>query len=1134
MQKKARNPWFGFESYLFALLLGIPVLIPQALAAASGQNLVNTTVSLVVADEPLHSAMKKLEKASKIRFAYNSKDFENLRVRPRNFVDEPVGNVLNTFLKGTKLGFREINGRLVIKSNPANHTSSASSSPADKLKEKEVVEKVPDIAVSGIIRDENGEGLPGASILLKGTTSGTITDSEGRFSITVPEGTVLIVSFVGYLNQEFRVSQNEADISMTPDRSRLDEVVVVGYGTQKRNSLTNSVAQISGEELTRRPVSNIQQTLQGQLPGVTVTDLGGAPGRSNTTIRVRGLTTFNINSSSTSGYDLSKNDALVIVDGIEQRLSDINPDDIESVSILKDASSTAIYGSRATNGVILITTKRAKDNKISVDYHGYYAIQKSNNTPRMMPLEEYMRLQVDAYTNAGSAIPDRFTEESIRTWVNATDRERYPLHNSWFQTQLRAAPQQNHSLSVAGGNDALRTRLSIRYQDQEGIINNFGNKIGEIRLNSDYQISGKLRISGDINYRYNNGINPTVDPVNNYFHGALWAVPKYPDGTYGLSPQGNNPQMLTEIGGLTRRYNDYLAGYLKADLEIIEGLVFSTQIAGRGTFGREKRFTNAFVNIDKNTNIIRTVANNSLTEVRETLREYTLNNLLTYDKSIGNHNLKALIGYSQIGNTTTFLSAYRERFYNNDLQSIGQGANDGTKNNAGYDAEFGLRSYFARFNYDYLGKYLFEVNGRYDGSSKFTGDKQYSFFPSVSAGWWLSHESFWEPVKHLVGDFKIRGSWGITGNQSVDLYSYYASLASRGYTFGGNAVQGFRQTTLANTSLGWESTTQLDIGVDASFFNRRLSITADYYRKVTNDILLNLDIPGTIGLLAPPQNAGSVENKGWEFSLNYNGKSNSGVGYRLGGNFSINANKVLDLKGTGPYITGSDIDPRYIIAEGLPINAHWGFLTDGLFQTEQEITEYGATYAANTKPGDVKYVDLNNDGNIDANDMTYLGNAFPKYIFGLTTDFNYKNFELNLLFQGAAKVDTRLAGALTEMGNYEGFTHEIFTNNYWTPERPDARFPRVIKYDLRNVATSDRLVIDGSYLRLKNVQVAYTIPKDLTERLRIQRLRLYVSGTNLLTFSKLNEWDLDPEVQSGRSVHFPQTSVYSFGINLQF
>lgn len=886
--------------------------------------------------------------------------------------------------------------------------------------------------------------------------------------------------------------------------------------------------------MARRPVSNIQQALQGLAPGVTVLDRGGAPGTSAATIRVRGITTFNINNSSTSGYDLGKNDALVIVDGIEQRMQDINPDDIESLSVLKDAASTAIYGSRATNGVILITTKRAKAGKLTVNYNGYYAWQKSINKPRMMDIESYMREQVVAYTNAGVAVPARFTEASIQQYVNATDRYKYPMPNTWFSTMLKTAPQQNHSISLAGGNEVIKTRMSVRYQDQQGIVENYSSRLNEMRLNSDYNpAKTTLHFGGDLNYRNNYSVAPTVAPFNTMLHGSLWAVPKYPDGTYGLSTQGNNPLMFDEIGGLSKQNIDYFTGSVKGDVELLKGLRFSSQFGARLMFTQQKNFTNSFTNTDKNTNITKTVANNSLTEVRNSLKEYTWNNLLTYEHDFGKHNLKALAGYSQIDNRQSFLSAYRERFYNNDITSIGQGSNDGTKSNSGSDVEYGLRSYFGRINYAFAEKYLLEVNGRYDGSSRFAGSKRYSFFPSFSAGWRVSQEGFFRPLLPVVNDLKVRGSYGKTGNQSVDLYSYYDALTATSYTFNGAPVQGYRQTTLANTNLGWESTTQLDLGLDAAFLDHRLSVTADYYRKLTSDILLNLDIPATVGLNAPPQNAGSVENKGVEININYNSKNTGAFRYNIGANFSYNENKVTDLKGTGPYITGSDIDPRYIIKVGLPINTLWGYQTAGLFQTQDEISKY-PTLAANSKPGDVKYVDRNNDGKIDANDMTNIGISFPKYTFGLNAGFQYKGFELNLLIQGAAKVDTRLAGALAEMGNQEGFTHQIYAGNYWTPEHTNARFPRPIKYDLRNVATSDRLVIDASYVRLKNVQLGYHLPEHISKKALISRSMIYVSATNLFTISKLNEWNLDPEAESGRAVYYPQTSLFTVGLNLQF
>jgi TonB-linked SusC/RagA family outer membrane protein len=1003
-------------------------------------------------------------------------------------------------------------------------------------------------SVGGTIRDEGGVTIPGVNVTVKGSWTGVVSDADGKYLISVPgRDATLVFSFVGYTTQEVVAGDRSViDIVLREDAALLEEVVVIGYGTQRKTSLTNSVSQITGGKLADRPVSTIQAALQGKLPGVTVLDLGGSPGRATANIRIRGITSFNTSKTSgTSGYDLSKNNALVIVDGIEQDWANINPDDIETVSVLKDASSTAIYGSRGTNGVILVTTKGARSGKVQVDINSYAGWQSSNNTPEPMSLEAYMKHQQWAYKNANAnPFPEKFTDEGIQTWVNATDREKYPLPNTWFQTLLRTAPQYNTSVSIAGGTDAVRSRLSVRYFDQAGVIDNNHSSLSEAKLSTDFALSPSVRVNTILDYRSNSFQYPTVDagqPLNRFFHGTLWVAPKYDDGTYGLSTQAASPLIDIEKGGLSRTINDYFTGNLKAEWDIIKGLTFASQLGIVYNTVYSKNYTNAYTNTDKNTNITKTVANNTLTEVRNNVREYTWNNLLTYKKSIREHDFSALLGYSQIGNTKTYLSAYRERFYNNDISSIGQGANDGTKTNSGNDEEYGLRSYFGRLNYGYANKYLLEVNGRYDGSSKFMGDKQYGFFPSFSAGWVISEENFWDSLRSTVNNLKLRGSWGVTGNQSVDLYSYYAALVSQGYNFGGTSVAGYRQTTLANTGLGWESTTQTDIGIEAALFGK-LGVTVDYYKKTTNDILLSLDIPAVVGMEAPPQNAGSVENKGWEFSANFRDKTSFGLGYEIGGNLAINHNKVTDLKGTGPYFHGDySINPYYTIAEGLPINTLWGFKTDGLFQTIEEIEAYRGGEGrhpfnqANPQPGDVKYLDLDNNGSIDAGDMRELGHAFPTYTFGFNVELSYKNFELSALFQGAADVDVRLAGALAEMGNQEGFAHKIYEDNYWTPDNRDARFPRPVKFDLKNVASSDRMIIDASYLRLKNLQIAYNVPlQSLLHTAAVKRLRVYASASNLFTLSKLNEWNLDPEVESGRAMYFPQTSIYTVGVNLQF
>jgi TonB-linked SusC/RagA family outer membrane protein len=972
------------------------------------------------------------------------------------------------------------------------------------------------------------QNIDGATVTVKGTKNATQTSNGGQFSITAKVGDQLLISFLGYETETLTIanSTSELTVLLFEASNTLDDVVVVGYGTQSKLSLTSAVSQIKGADLVRRPVSNLQQALQGQAPGLTVLDRGGEPGRSSATLRVRGITTFSGNNSANSS-------PLIIVDGVEQTLFNINPEDVETISVLKDASSTAIYGSRAANGVILVTTKRGQSGKTQIAYNGFYAIQKSTNNPENMDLEEFMRYQQLAHVNSGIPIAARYTDASINTWINATDRDRYPLPNTWFQTVLKTAPQQSHNFSFSGGNDFSKTRVSLRYMDQDGIAPNHSAQIREIRMSNDLALTSKLKFSTDINLRNNVSNRPFASDIfNRFFHGTLFAAPKYPDGTYGLSPQGFNPLLLAEQSGYNKITTNYLYTSGKLDYTILPDLVFSAQAAAVINDAGISSYQNRVSNIDLINNRTYTIANNTLTESRNKSTEITTNYLLNYSKKIKLHEFKGLLGYSELYNRGNNLSAYRERFYNNDIQSIGQGANDATKNNSGSNYQYGLRSGFLRLNYAFDNKYLLEANGRYDGSSRFTGDNQYSFFPSFSAAWRISQEKFFAGLNLPVDDLKIRGSWGHSGNQTVPLYSYFASLSQGSYTFGGNAAQTFSQTSLADPNITWETNIQSDFGIDGSMFNNKLSFSVDYYTKRTEGILLALPLPVVTGFSSSTQNAGIMENKGWEFMLGYRNNNNK-LQYSFNANLAINNNEVLDLKGAGPFISGSDLDPRYIVKVGLPFNAHWGFKTDGYFKDAADIAAH-PTIRPNTKPGDVKYVDLNKDGIINSDDWTMIGNPFPKYTFGMTTDLNYGAFSLNILLQGAAQVDTRLSGALSELGIFEGFTHKIVTDNFWTPQRTDAKFPLPRKGDDRNVRTSDRQIIDGSYLRLKNIQLMYNIPSNIIKKVGVSNARVFVSGTNLLTFSKLNEWNLDPEAESGRGIYYPQTSLYNLGFNLNF
>lgn len=982
-----------------------------------------------------------------------------------------------------------------------------------------------DIVVNGVVADDKGLPVSGASVKLKDANNGATTNENGKYVIKVPSNATLVFTYVGFAEQQVPVgSRTVINVTLAATNSSLGEVVVVGYGTQKKVSLTGAVSQVKGSDLTKRTTSNIQQAMQGQVAGVAIMDQGAGPGKASISLRVRGITT------------LGNNEALVIVDGIEQRIEDINPEDIETISVLKDASSTAIYGSRAANGVVLITTKRANSGKLAISYHGYYGIQRSNNNPEHMGLEDYMRLQNVAYTNSfGEPI---YTEDYIRKYVNATDRIKYPLPNTWFDAVLHDAPQISNALSFSGGNETIKARLSLRHLYQDGIIANSSSKVTEVRLNTDYKVSRKLTVSTDINYRLMDNLSPIDEYAvfNTMLQTSQWTVPRYPDGTYGISSDGHSPLLYAEAAGTIRSQNDLITGSIKADWDIVKGLKFSTQLAGSFTFVTAKDYRNSYEVRDYyNSDIIRkSVPINSMWETRNQWREYTINNLLTYKVDFNDHSLNLLAGYSQIQNNNSMLYAYRQGFYSNDIQSISAGVNDGTKTNDGNEAGWGLRSYFSRINYSYNNRYLFEANGRYDGSSRFLGDNRYSFFPSFSAGWRLSEEKFWTALNadKLVNELKIRGSWGKTGNQAVGLYSGLVTLSPTTYSFGGVSAQGYQQQTLANQDITWETTTQTDIGIDAELLNNRIGLTVDYYHKRTDDILLLLPVPGVLGLNPSYQNAGRMDNKGWEFQVS----SRNMIGQLVinaNVNLTINDNMVKDLAGTGPYINGG-LEDRNIIGEGYPYGGYWGYITDGLFQSKDEVASY-PNYRPGTAPGDVKIVDLNGDGKISPDDMTFLGRVFPRYTFGSNINLMFKGFALNMLFQGVGGSKTRLGGAIFQMGVWGGFTHKLIAGNYWTPENPNARFPRPLKFDTRNDDMIDRSLVDASYLRLKNIQLVYTIPEKLTRKAGMRSVSVYVAATNLLTFASFNEWDLDPETIPGtRTERYPQTSVTTFGLNVQF
>lgn len=1104
------------------------------LAATSSAQ--NSLVSINLKNASLMQVFSLIEKQTAYRFSYLDAEIDNKKDINMSMRKVKVSEVLDKCLDEKNLTYEMISEKsIVISKKPA--APSKASKRGHTLKGKVVF--------------QDGEPVIGASIVVKGAAMGAISDVDGNFAIDVDNKDVLIFSYIGMVTQQITYTgQNDITVTMLDDSAGLDEVVVVGYGSQKKVSITGAVSNVKTDRINRL-ANSTTASMQGTTPGLTILDKGGSPGESTTTLRIRGVTTIN------------NSDALLLVDGVEQRISDINPDDIESISILKDASTTAIYGSRAANGVVLVTTKRAKEGKPVLNFRSYWGAQSVTNKPEHMETVTYMRQQNQAFINNGGK--PRYSDTFIQEWIDnhAKDPYTYREANAWQDVMYHTALQQNYNLSVSGGSDRARGLMSLRYYNQDGVVDNFDSDTKEIRVNTDLKPFKGVTLSADANYRTTHSRQPygAFDFDNggggifySMYHAAQFVVPQYEDGSYGLGNKNANPLMLARMNGNVDRYRNLFIGNVKLEAVIIEGLKFTAQYAQRFANNKRLSFQNKYKVTDtrfldwgataknqpytpnKKRSRTRNMTKNSLNDFRSDIDEYTLNLLLTYNKRIGKHEGSILGGFSQIRNKYSESAAYRENFYNNDVQSINMG-DESTQKSYGYNTEYALQSWFGRLNYNYDERYLLEANIRYDGTSRFTGDNQFGVFPSFSAGWRVSNEKFWtDGIRNVISDLKLRASWGKTGNQTAGLYAFYDSYTSTAYNFGGSVVQGYMQTRLANKDLKWETSTQTDIGLDAQFLGGKLALAADYYYKKTDGILVSLPIAGIIGLSAPTQNAAVVENKGFEAGLEWRDKIGE-VSYTLNFNISNNWNKVLDLGGANPTVSGGQSDVVTTVREGHAINSYWGYVTDG-FLTEKDMANGYPRLDSRMQAGDIKYVDISGpdgvpDGIIDENDKTVIGDEFPRYPFAFGGNVQWRNFDFSFQFQGVMKADTRVSGALCEGGNFEGFVLDIF-KDYWTEENINARFPRPHKSVDFNSYMSDYWVINAGYLRLKTLQLGYTLPRELTRKIRCEKARVYIAGSNLLTFSPLKEWGLDPEFVSGRFLYYPQTSVYTFGVSLTF
>ena len=1104
---KHRKKFLIMRNTLFFIL----VWSFQALAGNSFSQ--NTRLTLDMQDATIRDVLSRIEEESSFYFLYNGELVDVDRKVNISAKNETLDKVLSQLFTGTDVKVTFNDRHIVLTSGEMQQQA----------------------MVKGSVTNLDGDPIPGATVMVKGTTNGTITDFDGKYALkNIPGDAVLVFSFVGMKSQEVSVAgQQQIDIKLEDETIGIGEVVAVGYGVQKKENVTGAVTSVAVDAITNKPVTQLSAALQGSASGVTIIQSSGQPGNDSGTINIRGV--GSLSSTDEYGNTVNKNSPLVLVDGLEYDIDDVDANDIESISILKDAAASSIYGVRAANGVILIKTKRGVQGKTKVSYSGYFGWQSPTQLPDFLGAQDYMKLVNLMSTNSGEST--KFTDSQIAAY-NDPDRntDLYP-DVDWMDEVLQGNGfQQEHSVAITGGNEKTQLRFSANYFDQKGLVKKTDFERLTVRLNTDMQLTDKLHFSADLSTKFSDRTEPQGTGGGMWFQFAQAYQTKpvlpvrYSDGTWGIARGDGNPVRLQEEGGKYDYQDNLLTGNFKLEYELVKGLIL-TGIADVNYINTFNYLTdNAltytdFFSGEETVKGIDDVTN----EVYKTWHT-NYQGLIRYEKLISDHRFTLLGGIQRVEDKTNYLYAYRD---GGSLDVLGQiSAGDASSNkNEGYKYEYALLSYFGRLNYSYKDKYLLEANIRRDGSSRFASGNRWGVFPSFSLGWRMTQEPFMQNISFLK-ELKMRGSWGQLGNQEIGRYPYQSLMVlGSNYPFGGTLSSGARMNTASNNDISWETTEMSDLGVDGLLFQGKVDFTFDYYLKKTKDILLDLDIPASVGVSAPYQNAGTVKNNGWEFSAGYKGKIGSDFKYSVRGNLSNVKNKITDLHDVYMINANAGNLNVTIDTEGQPIGAFYGYQTEGIFQSQDEVDNHAVQSSGTTSAGDLMYKDISEDESISSDDRKIIGSDIPHYTYGLNLNGDYKNFDLTLFFQGVGKADVNTLQANKAPVDPDGNFKKQHLDS-WTSENTDAGFPRLTTSSV-NYVMSSYWIRSGAYLRLKNVELGYTIPKSVTSRVGISRCRFYVNGQNLLTFSKLNDYGIDPEnPQDAR--YYPQVKTYTFGVNVDF
>ncbi|MBT1710733.1 TonB-dependent receptor [Fulvivirgaceae bacterium PWU5] len=1135
MEKSLRNLLFRLARGLFfsIILQSIPMTLLFAHEGGAqvnevSQDLKKVSIQIDVQNASLEQLFKLIEQKTEFRFFYDKKALASDSKFTLN-KELSLFELLSWITERTSLQFKQVKKNINVRSVPVKATA--------------IVGPTEDVTVSGrVLSADDEQGLPGVNVVEKGTSNGTITDSDGNYSLRVPDDAVLVFSFVGYSQQEIAVGgKTIINISLQPDIQALGEVVVVGYGTVLRKDLVGAVDQVKADAIQNRPVANITQALQGLSPALVIQQRSMNPNDNTMNINIRGINSFN------------NNEPLVVIDGMIMEdvgsMNLLNPNDVESISVLKDAGASAIYGSRSANGVILITTKKGKiDMRPVVSFNASVGTQ--NPKVLLKPVKGYQNalLRNDSYVNAG--LDPIYTPEQIANFAKGD--------SEWgMDAIMQNALQQNYNIGVQGGSKTGSYNLSFGYFDQKSNFKgpDYGLKRYNIRGNFVNEI-GKVKVTTVLAYNRQAGFSDR----GGLFLADVMRVPTY--NTYNLYPDENGHYYNNDIttggnmlatlyhGGSTTNDNDQFQGIVTGELDIWKGLkaraVLGYDLKSEHRVIR-RRYYPVYDFINRNN-----IANaGSATDFQ--IEDYnakmtTLNSqfLLDYRRTFNEqHTITGLFGYTNESwrrERNEIKKTFVDELYQNTDNTI-IGAD--SYNTPSGTAERGLHSWLGRLNYAYGDKYYAEVSGRYDGSSRFLSERRWGFFPAVSAGWRVSEEPFFEPAKSILDEFRLRSTYGVLGAQTVDDYEFMTTydIYTNQYAFDKKGVTGTGYT-LGNDQLTWEKTATFNVGFDAAVLNNSLAFSVDYFDKHTSDILMAPPVPKTLGGAQAQRNIGEMRNRGFELNVSY--RLNHGdFKHVISANLGDSYNEVVKF---GPQAISKADEVERIVREGVPLYSYYGYKTAGLFQNTAEIENSAVWVGANVQPGDVKYVDRNKDGVIDDNDRFILGNAFPRYTFGFTYNMTWRGFDFSMMWQGVGKRDMALRGEMIEPFHgsyyYVMFEHQL---DYWRPGNTDAEYPRLVNsaspsYSNNYGHGSDRNIYNAAYLRLKNIQIGYTVPRAITQKARINKLRLYATGQNLLTFSK-NSF-IDPEssefgssmnaggANSGRN--YPTLLYYGGGIEVEF